>query len=167
MEQQNSFPVSVILEKRPSTSKWADAYWTVIGLIVGESEVSDDESDSDNDMMLLHSQNGTEQYRYSGLSVTLYRDECESYYHNLMSPNPGCYVITDKETNERPIPFKVSMSFDEAHSYQEGGKEIYAVEIPNELYLWIEAYVLDNYFPEKKRKRKLNDWKKGGGNIRV
>ena len=84
-----------------------------------------------------------------------------------MSPNPGCYVITDKETDEAPIPFKVSMSFDEAHSYQEGGKEIYAVAIPNELYQWIEAYVLDNYFPEKKRKRKLNDWKKGGGNIRV
>jgi hypothetical protein len=159
MTQQNSFPVSVILEKRPSVSKWANAYWTVLGIIVGES--------TDEGMMLLHSQNDIEQYRYSGLSVTLYRDECESYYHNLMSPKPGCYVITDKETDEAPVPFKVSMSFDEAHSYQEGGKEIYAVEIPNELYQWVEAYVLDNYFPEKKRKRKLNDWKKGGGNIRV
>ena len=159
MTQQNSFPVSVILEKRPSVSKWANAYWTVLGIIVGES--------TDEGMMLLHSQNNIEQYRYSGLSVTLYRDECESYYHNLMSPKPGCYVITDKETDEAPVPFKVSMSFDEAHSYQEGGKEIYAVEIPNELYQWVEAYVLDNYFPEKKRKRKLNDWKKGGGNIRV
>lgn len=167
MEQQTSFPVSVILEKRPSSSQWADAYWTVIGLIVGESEADDNATNNDSGMKLLHSQNDIEQYRYAGLSVTLYKDECESYYHNLMSPKPGCYVITDKEDSEQPIPFKVSMSFDEAHSYQEGGKEIFAVDIPNELYLWIEAYVLDNYFPEKKRKRKLNDWKKGGGNIRV
>lgn len=167
MTQNTSFPVSVILEKRPSVSQWADAYWTVIGIIVGGSEAQTEAEDTENDMVLLHSQNDIEQYRYSGLSVTLYKDECESYYHNLMSPKPGCYVITDKETDESPVPFRVSMSFDEAHSYQEGGKEIYAVDIPNELYEWVEAYIVDNYFPEKKRKRKLNDWKKGGGNIRV
>ena len=163
MTRNNSFPVSVILEKSPSVSRWADVYWSVISLIVGEPEVQKDAEE----MVLLHSQNDIEQYRYSGQSITLYKDECESYYHNLMSPKPSCYVIADKETGEPPVPFKVSMSFDEAHSYQEGGKEIYAVDIPSELYHWIEAYIVENYFPEKKRKRKLNDWKKGEGNIRV
>jgi len=161
MTQHPSFPVSAILEKRPSSSPWADAYWRVTNILVGES------SEQTHDMRLLQKQGDTEQYLYPGLKVTLYVDECESYYHNMMSPNPSCYVITDQETDQAPIPFLVSMSFDEAHSYQEGGKEIYAVEIPSELYQWVENYVLDHYFPEKKRKRKLNDWKKTGGNIRA
>lgn len=167
MTQHRSFPVSVILEKRPSISPWADAYWTAVGLIVGETASVDKDEQIGSGMVLLHRKNDVEQYQYSGMKVTLYKDECESYYHNLMSPKPGCFVVADKELNQPPVPYKVSMSFDEAHAYQEGGKEIFAVDIPNELYQWIEAYVLENYFPEKKRKRKLNDWKKGGGNIRA
>ena len=50
------------------------------------------------------------------------------------------------------------MSFDEAHAYLEGDDEVYAVDVPAELYKWTEAYVIANYFPEKKKKRKLRDW---------
>jgi hypothetical protein len=50
------------------------------------------------------------------------------------------------------------MSFDEAHAYLEGDDEIYAVDVPGELYRWTEAYVIAHYFPEKKKKRKLRDW---------
>ena len=62
----------------------------------------------------------------------------------------------------RPQPFLVSMSFDEAHAYLEGDDEIYAVDVPPELYRWTEAYVIANYFPEKKKKRKLRDWRAQG-----
>lgn len=159
MAANTEFPVSAVLEKRLSVSPWADAYWKAVGILVGES--------SHPKMTLINSRDGVEQYHYSGLHVSLFVDECESYYHNMMSPQPGCYVVCNQETDQPPEPFLVSMSFDEAHAYQEGGREIYAVPIPGELYEWVERFVLDNYFPEKKRKRKLNDWKKAGGNVRA
>lgn len=150
---KTQFPVSVIMEKRPSVSQWADAYWTAVGLIVGQQDT--------NAMRLLHKNGDIEQYLYPGLSVSLFRDECESYYHNMMSPKPSCYIVTRTAEDGIPIPFLVSMSFDEAHAYQEHDDQAHAVEIPAELYEWMEAFMIDNYFPEKKFKRKLKDWKHG------
>ena len=33
-----------------------------------------------------------------------------------------------------------------------------SIDVPAEIYRWTEAFVIANYFPEKKRKRKLRDW---------
>ena len=105
-----------------------------------------------------------QQFLIGGLELALYPDECESYYHNMVSPAPRCYVIAhvDEDDGEgRPDPFLVSMSFDAAHAYLEGGDEIYAVEIPPEVYRWTEAFVLAYYAPEPRRKRRLTDWRVG------
>jgi hypothetical protein len=53
----------------------------------------------------------------------------------------------------------VTASYGEAASYSEVDENVYAVPIPPEIYLWIEAYVLEHYVPEKRRKRKRDDWK--------
>jgi len=154
-----TFPVSVIMEKHPPANQWADAYWKAVGVVVGEQE--------ETEMRLVHDQDAVQQYLIPGLTVRLYKDQCESYYHNMKSPQPGCYIICEKPDNAMPVPFLISMSFDEAHSYLEGDEEVYSVPVPPELYQQTEAYVLDNYFPEKRKKRKLNNWKQGGGNIRA
>ncbi len=108
---------------------------------------------------LLREEDGVAFFLVGGLHVRLYADECESYYHNLRSPTPRAYVIArTEESGGRPEPFLVSMSFDEAHAYLEGDDDIFAVDLPPELYRWTEAFVLANYFPEKKKKRKLIDW---------
>ena len=159
MTMNNTFPVSVIMEKRPSTNKWADYYWKAIGVIVGEQEATEP--------TLMQEQGEVQQYLIPGLQVQLYKDQCESYYHNMKSPQPSCYIIAYKEENAMPAPFLVSMSFDEAHSYLEGDEEVYALPVPPELYVGTEAFMLDNYFPEKKLKRKRTNWKTGGGNIRA
>ena len=105
----------------------------------------------------------TRHYLCGGLKVTLFKDECESYYHNLMSPQPGCYVVAAEAEaeadNEIPKPYLVSLSFDEVHAYLEGDEHVYAVEIPPELYKWTEAFVLTHYVATKKTKRKLKNWK--------
>lgn len=159
MTIKNTFPVSVIMEKSPSSNKWADHYWKAIGVIVGEQTATEP--------ALIQEHGEVQQYLIPGLQVQLYKDQCESYYHNMRSPRPGCYIIAYKEENTMPAPFLVSMSFDEAHAYMEGDEEVYAVPIPPELYLATEAFMLDNYFPEKKLKRKRTDWKTDGGNIRA
>jgi hypothetical protein len=145
------FPVSVILERRPAVSHWVDHVWGAVGITVGRQQ--------DGEPRLVREEQGVAHFLVGGLHVALYADECESYYFNLLSDTPRAYVVAHLEdANSRPQPFHVSMSFDEAHAYLEGDDEIYAVDVPPELYRWTESFVIANYFPEKKRKRKLRDW---------
>lgn len=145
-------PVSVILERRPATSHWIDHIWSAAGITVGRQTDGPEPQ-------LIRETEGRALYLLGGLEVALHVDECESYYYNLVSDSPRAYVLAHVEdANQRPLPFRVSMSFDEAHAYLEGDDEIYAVDVPPELYRWTEAFVIANYFPERKRKRKLRDW---------
>jgi hypothetical protein len=144
------FPVSVILERRPAVSRWADHVWTAAGITVGGRTDAPD-------AQLIREDRGVSYFLIGGLDVALHADECESYYYNLVSDSPRAYVIAHTDGGQ-PQPFRISMSFDEAHAYLEGEDEIYAVDVPPELYRWTEAFVIAHYFPQKKTKRKLRDW---------
>jgi hypothetical protein len=149
----DKMPVSVVMEKRPSNHVWADYSFDAVGVITSDQL-------QDRQERKIHTQDGVERFIYPGLSVQLFEDECESYYHNLMSPKPGCYVVAgEADDDEIPKPYLVSLSFDEVHAYLEGDEHVYAVEIPPELYKWTEAFVLTHYVAIKKTKRKLKNWK--------
>jgi len=94
----------------------------------------------------------------------LYVDECESYYHNLLAKTPRCYVIARRDEDAVPVPFLVSLSFDEAHAYLEADDEVFEVDMPPEIYRWTEAFVLHHYTPEKRVKRKRQNWRGEAGN---
>lgn len=146
------FPIAVILERRPAVTQWADYVWTAAGITVGRHI-------DGGEPRLVREDHDTAYFLVGGLEVALHPDECESYYHNMMSESPRAYVVARfSDDDTRPEPFLISMSFDEAHAYLEGDDEVYAVDVPAELYKWTEAYVIANYFPEKKKKRKLRDW---------
>ena len=154
----SSFPISVIMESRPSDNKWIDEVWDGIGVVA--------QSGTNKDDVKVVAQGAVKQVIYGGLKINLHLDECESYYHNLMSPEPGCFIVAREEDEhgeetDIPIPFMVRLRFDEAHAYLEGDDIVYAVPIPPELYLWVEAYILENYSAEKRKKRKRKDWRKG------
>lgn len=153
------FPVAVVLEKHPPITQWTDASWRATGLVVNH--------DQDKGLQLIQKQGEVEQFIYKGLVIQLFADECESYYHNLKSPKPSCYVIADLADDGTPQPFITTLSFDEAHAYFEGNEEVYEMPIPAELYVWVEQFIIENYFPEKKTKRKLKDWDNKAGNIRA
>ncbi len=152
------FPVSVIMESTPSKSIWQDVSWDAIG-VCGIATNQDQPESLPGEQMMRHGD--MEQVIYNNLKLRLFLDECESYYHNLMSPRPGCFVIARENDEGRPVPFLVSLSFDEAHAYQEGDDLVYAVPIPAELYRWMEAYVIEHYAPVKRKKRKRTNWKEG------
>jgi len=165
----DSFSVSVIMESRPSKSQWVDEVWDAVGLVAYSNEAEGngdvDHHETDKEVKVIE-QDGVKQLIYSGLRIRLFLDECESYYHNLMSPEPGCFIVAreeddDGEPTDKPIPVMVTLSFDEAHAYLEGDDTVYAVPIPSELYQWVEAYILENYEAEKRIKRKRKNWKKG------
>ena len=150
----DKLPVSVIMEKRPSEHAWADFSYEAVGVVTGD-HLRENQSEK------IYQQDGMERYLFSGLSMQLHVDECESYYHNLMSPQPGCYIVAGEPEipDEMPEPYLVSLSFDEVHAYLEGDELVYAVEIPAQLYQWTEAFILTHYVATKKFKRKLKNWK--------
>ncbi len=148
-----SMPMSVIIQKSPSNHQWLDFCYDVIGAVPDASESQE--------VKLIHKEDGIEKYLVTGLLLKLHVDQCESYYHNLMSPKPGCFIVANEtdDLDEMPVPYLISLSFDEVHSYLEGGEQVFAIPIPKRLYQWVEAYLLTHYEATKRSKRKLNDWK--------
>lgn len=152
------FALSVLMEARRSQSAWADEEWSAVGVTAGSQFNAHEES-----VQEVFRENDVRRLLYPGFRIMLHVDECESYYHNLMAPHPCCYVVADINENNRPVPFLVTLSFDEAHAYLEGDQEVYAVDIPPELFRWSEEFVLNHYLPQKKKKRKLDNWKAQSG----
>ena len=151
----SSFAISVIMQASPSANPWVDSQWEAIGIVAGEAERLGDHPESE----LIHERDGVRRTLHRGFSLRLHVDECESYYHNLMSSTPYAYVVASVDDAGTPSPQLVSLSFDEAHAYLEGDQTLYTVPIPPEIYQWTEAYVLAHYMPEKRTKRKRQDWK--------
>ncbi len=156
----DEYPVSVIMERRCSSNPWIDEQWEAVGITAGEAGSL---SAAAAGRVKIHEDDQSTQYLYSGFVLRLYADECESYYHNLMTRTPRCYVVARPDEDEVPVPLLVGLSFDEAHAYLEAGDTIYAVDIPPEIYRWCEAFVLARYVPERKYKRKLKHWAPEGG----
>lgn len=166
------FPVTVIMERRPAqVSQWVDYVWKAIGVTVGSTAkntfrdtVLDTHEQQDN-TTVTYLENDVQLHIYSGFKLCLYVDECDSYYRNLMSPTPHCFVVVrqDDDHDDAPQPFLVSISFDEAHAYLEGDDTVFAVDMPPELYRWTEAFVLTHYCPEERKKRKRKDWREQAG----
>ena len=152
-ELPGQLEVAVLMEKKPSSHPWAEYSFDAVGLVVRAG-------DGSRDVKRVLQEGDVEQYLVTGLRIELHPDECESYYHNLMSPEPGCFIVAEQndDPDEMPVPYLASLSFDEAHAYLEGDEQVYSVPIPAELYKWAEAYVLTHYIAIKKTKRKLKNW---------
>jgi hypothetical protein len=149
----DSLAIAVVMEKQPSSHPWADFRYDAIGVVVRGDE-------AESSVSCIYKDGEIEHLLVTGLTLRLHLDECESYYHNLMSPEPGCFIVASQPDNsdDMPLPYLVSLSFDEVHAYLEGDEQIYSVKIPQQLYQWAEAYVLTNYVAIKKTKRKLKNW---------
>jgi hypothetical protein len=39
-------------------------------------------------------------------------------------------------------------------------EDVFSVPMPAEIYRWVENFVLQHYVPERRKKRKREDWKK-------
>jgi hypothetical protein len=153
------FRVSLVMQCSPAENPWLDAAWRALGVLA-----SGDETDQAHEPELIREEGAVRDYLYRGFSLSLHQDECESYYHNLMSPSPCCYLVASMADDGTPQPRLLTLSFDEAHAYLEGDEHLYNLPMPPEIYRWTEAYVLDHYVPRKRTKRKRRDWRRDAEN---
>lgn len=144
-----SLPVSVLMERRPGVTRWAAVAWDAVAVLPDEGGVRGDPE-------VMIERDDYLQLRYRGLRVPFHRDEVADYYHNLTSPEPGCFIVAALDgADGTPRPVMVTLSFDEAHAYGENEMIVYRVPISAELYPSVERFVVAHYVPEQKRKRKL------------
>ncbi|MDX1433678.1 MAG: DUF3305 domain-containing protein [Gammaproteobacteria bacterium] len=156
-------PLSVVLERREvSRGRWTQEEWEAVDVVVGNEQATETYAAT-----LVHRDDEREQYLWTGLDVTLYRDFCEMYWFNLVSGKPRlfvvCHVHEDEDGREQPRPVLVTLNQEEANGHLETDNPVYSVPIPQPVLEWLERFVMDNYVPETKRKRKRTNWSETPG----
>ena len=89
------FPVSVIVERREiKRGLWSFPSWEATGVVAGER------SRAGSTKTPIHSDDQRQQYLWSGLTLEFFRDETESYWHNLQGSQPSLFVICREEDED-------------------------------------------------------------------
>ena len=157
-------PVTVLVECRQARSgRWLQEQWEAVAVVAGE-DVSDDATKT----TLVHEDAECRRYLWSGMKLKLYKDACESYWYNLMSGKPYVYVICYMDEAEDGVeslsPVLVTADQQEASGHMETDDRVFSVPMPEQLYLKVERFVVENYVPEEKKKRKRKQWAKESEN---
>ena len=148
-------PVSVLTSYRESREgAWDTGAWDVIGVVAGQGG-----GQPGGRQTLVREDRGEKQYLWTGCHLDLFKDAAEGCYHNLMSENPRIFVVCQQEDGGPIEPYLVTVNYDEAAAHMEMEEEVFSVPLPPELYRFVEHFVLAHYVPEKRKKRKREDWK--------
>lgn len=145
------FPVSVLMEYPRECDDELDV-GEAVGLVAGAMPEQADQP------ALVRTDERSEQYLWRGFQLVLHRDDAESYYLNLMGDQPRVFVLCRGEGG-RLRPYHATLSYGEAASYMEVDEPVFSLSMPPEVYRWLEAYVIENYVPERKKKRRRESWK--------
>ncbi len=142
-------PVCVVMTNEPARhGAWEWQNWRATEIIAGAG-LSDENS-------VLPVGGGADAALHTGFVLELFRDSAEDYWYNLISDSPSLYVVchTDDENEDRVAPFLVTATHDEAAAHMETDDPVFALPMPPAVHDWVERYVVENYVPSKKKKRK-------------
>jgi hypothetical protein len=143
--QKPTFPIAVIMQRKPSQSRWIDSSWEPLGVLPGHA--------AEGPPRLLRDSEGAQQWLHAGFSLVLHRDEAEGYYMNVSAPEPRVFVLWRME-GEQALPVEVTVSSDEASRLMDAGHQIDGVAMPADLFAWVGEWVEHNYRPEPKKRIK-------------
>ena len=141
--EKPSFPIAVVMQRRPAQSRWADCIWEPHGVL----------ADPGGEARLLREDGAVAQWLHPGFKLVLHKDETEGYYLNVSAPHPKVFVLWRME-DERALPLDVTVSSDEAGRWLDGGHSIDGVAMPVEIFAWVGEYVENNYRPQPKKRIK-------------
>ena len=157
-------PVSVVLERRIArVGPWSQVQWEAVAAVAGEEVVSERGAAT-----LVHEDDECRRYLWPGLVVELFPDGCESYWYNLLSERPSLFVVCFEGGRGRRRRDRA----DPGHRDRKPGRGECAsgvrrsgllVPMPEKIVEWVERYVVENYEPEVKKKRKREDLDAGSG----
>jgi hypothetical protein len=132
------------MQRRAIESQWQSELWEPLGILpqaaAGEPRV-------------LLDAPGLTQLLYPGFDVVLQRCEAQGYFHNVSAAAPNVFVLWRMEGG-RAVPHYVTVSYDEASRWMDGGAQVDPVAMPNAMGEWVRAFVEQHYRPEPKKRRR-------------
>ena len=96
------------------------------------------------------------------VAIEVFTDEAEGYYLNLTSGDPSIMVrwrLPEDETGVagqggEPQPLAITLSYNEAGRWMDGGERVDPVPMPAEIQEWLAEFVRLHYRPETKHKQR-------------
>ncbi len=154
-----SFNVGVLLERKLKVLKSGMAIpdWSIAELLlytaanagVRQKTTIDDAPDC-------------RRFLWTGFELNFYRDGGESYWHTLVGEQQEVFAVCQDDEDDELAPILVTADYDEAMAYQEADDTVLSTPMPPVIYQTLERFVLENYTPEQKKRRKRKDWHSAG-----
>jgi hypothetical protein len=137
--------LAVVMERRALANRWQSEVWEPSGVLTGYEGAAEPR--------VLVENETAKQWLYPGFEVVLRLSEAEGYYHNVSSGQP-CVFVMWRMDGELGVPHLVTLSYDEASRWMDGGQSVDRVPMPREVFVWVGEFVEKNYrFTPKKRIR--------------
>src|SRR5881409_2178032 len=137
--------VAVIMQRRPMDNRWQSEIWEAVGVLA--------DYDAPGEARVIVEEAWATQWLYPGFEMVLHRSESEGYYHNVSTQEPCVFVMWRLE-QERAVPQFVTVSYDEASRWMDGGEQVDSVAMPAAVFAWVGEFVEKNYRPEPKKRIK-------------
>jgi hypothetical protein len=146
--------VAVIMQRsQVQRGRWAVPSWRALSVVAGEHLVGKGAGQTP-----IYEDGDDAQFLWSGFALELYRDQAEEYWYNLTSESPSLFVICHETPDGELTPFRVTADQDSASGCLESDDQVFAVPIPPEIYQHIEQFIVANYVPSERKKRKRKNW---------
>lgn len=137
--------VAVVMQRRPLANRWQSEVWEPVGVL--------DQYTGASEPRLIVDEESSRQWLYPGFDIVLRRSEAEGYFHNVSAREPRVFVLWRME-NDRAVPQFVTVSYDEASRWMDGGENVDSVPMSAVLYAWVGEFVEANYRPAPKKRIK-------------
>lgn len=150
--------VAIILQRETVQGRWETERWSLHGVV----------PDVGGEPRTLVDTGALLQKLYPGFDAVLYRDEAEGYYLNASSGAPSLFVsLRVDEAGGEVYPFQVTLSYNEAARWMDGGERVERAPMWPELAAWMGQWVEENYRPEPKKRRKPRSFEGREGVLRA
>lgn len=149
MDKEISRTVSVVVERRPAASRWADWLWVPAEIIEGAPAAAPF-------TRLEGSDDGTARYFAGSTDIVLHRKETEAYRVNLAGDRVLYAVLRPDEDHDWPYSLHaVTASPYEAQDYLDSGDELVEpIPMPASVAELLEAFCAFHHVEEPFIKRK-------------
>jgi hypothetical protein len=166
LKRIETLPLGIVVERRASTSPWAEWSWRVAAVIPGAGLVEPPGR-------VLRAGEGWTHTHAATLELELFRTDTEGYRLNLSQEPPRLWVVLRPGAEadgdgETMVPVVVTASAHEGEGYQVGMDVVETVPMPPEIAALVRDFVdqhhVDVPFEKRERKRHFDkDGKRGGG----
>lgn len=155
----HSFTISVVMECQEKVfNQWQVKQWELAAILSDPDGPTSLEGP-----ILIRKSSSLSQYLWKGLRLRLFLDAAEGYWYNLLSEEPYAFVVCETDEYDEdsvPIPYLITASQDEAGAHLETDSLVLSGPLPVDIRDSTEKFVVNNYVPQVKKKRKRKNWYK-------